>query len=128
MRLPPARKRGQALAEHFGQHPNDVLHDWEIERRFGAFNNARKDYERWTAHFLPGVTRNVNGNWSYKPVRLGQARPAPAKARRGQAGTCVGKLTIVLSGPKGCGKSMVKKILDPLLPLLPLDEFEIVKE
>lgn len=40
---------------------------------------------------------------------------------------CEGRLTIRLEGPAGCGKSLVKKILAPLLGLLPLDTFVIVE-
>jgi pantothenate kinase-related protein Tda10 len=57
-----------------------------------------------------------------------KATTVPKKVRRGQGGTCTGKLVISLRGPQGSGKSMVAAVLKPLLPLLPLDEFEIREE
>jgi hypothetical protein len=118
MKLPPAKKRGQAVAEFFESSPDSTLTDAEVERTFGAFNNARKDYERWAAHFLPGVTRDTFGMWSY----------AAPPTLRGQGKLCKGRLTITLSGPKGSGKSLVEKILRAILPLTPVNEVEIIKE
>lgn len=46
---------------------------------------------------------------------------------RGQGTKCHGKLTITLSGPQGCGKSLVAKVLRALLPFLMVDEIEIVE-
>lgn len=43
------------------------------------------------------------------------------KTIRGQKGTCEGTLRITLSGPQGVGKSLVLKVLEAILPLLPLD-------
>jgi len=40
---------------------------------------------------------------------------------------CKGTLTITLSGPKGCGKSLVEKILRALLPLTGVDSVEIIR-
>lgn len=36
--------------------------------------------------------------------------------------SCFDTLTITLSGPKGCGKSLVFKILRALLPMLGVDK------
>lgn len=48
---------------------------------------------------------------------------------KGQGGTprqqCAGRLKITLSGPAGCGKSLVAKILAALLPLTGVDVVEI---
>lgn len=47
-------------------------------------------------------------------------RPSKPAAFRGQGTTCTGQLKITLSGPAGCGKSLVAKILKALLPLTPV--------
>jgi hypothetical protein len=93
-----------------------TMTDAQVESAIGPLNNARKDIERWAAIYLPGVVRDAKGIWRF------------SQPRGGQGGTCQGHLVITLSGPKGCGKSMLEKVLKPLLPLLPLDTFEIVKE
>jgi pantothenate kinase-related protein Tda10 len=50
----------------------------------------------------------------------------PKNSFRGQGTKCKGKLTVTLSGPKGSGKSLVAKVLRVILPLLMVDEIEIV--
>lgn len=42
--------------------------------------------------------------------------------------TCAGRLTITLSGPAGCGKSLVAKILKALLPLTAVDEVVLIED
>lgn len=115
------RHRGQLIAEYFSKNPNARLTHDQVESRFGKLNNAYKNVERWAAHFLPGVSRADDGSWSFKA-------PTAPTAKRGQGGTCTGKLVISLRGPKGSGKSMVAAVLKPLLPLLPLDQFEVREE
>lgn len=44
----------------------------------------------------------------------------PDATMRGQGTTCRGQLTITLTGPQGCGKSLVAKMLKTLLPLSPV--------
>jgi hypothetical protein len=55
------------------------------------------------------------------------ARDPGQGVRRGQGGTCTGLLSITLAGPKGSGKAMVRRILEVVLPLLPLSRFEILE-
>lgn len=114
MKVPPGRKRGLAIAELFETNPAVTMTDEQVEAAVGPFNNARKDVERWAGIYLPGVARTAKGIWRF------------SKPRGGQGGTCHGHLVITLSGPKGCGKSMLEAVLKPLLPLLPLDTFEVV--
>jgi len=47
------------------------------------------------------------------------------KTLRGQGTHCKGLLSITLTGPAGCGKSLVAKILIALLPLLGVDRVTI---
>ncbi len=43
------------------------------------------------------------------------------KTFRGQGTSCKGTLRITLTGPQGCGKSLVVKFLLAVLPLLGVD-------
>ena len=43
------------------------------------------------------------------------------KTFRGQGTNAKGELKITLTGPQGCGKSLVAKILIALLPLIGVD-------
>jgi predicted ATPase with chaperone activity len=55
-------------------------------------------------------------------------KSAVHKIAKGQNTLCSGFLTITLSGPQGCGKSLVAKLLSVILPLTPLSEYRIVEK
>lgn len=119
------RKRGKAIAEHFKQWPDDVLTDRDVEELFendSKLNHAVRDVERWAASILPGIERNDKGLWSY-------TAPSSPKAKttqlRGQGTHCAGELTITLAGPQGSGKSLARKVLKSILPVLPFDRVTI---
>jgi len=46
----------------------------------------------------------------------------------GQGTLCNGTCTITLSGPQGCGKSLITKVLKAVLPFTPIDAVVIVEK
>lgn len=67
-------------------------------------------------------------NYRHKPFR-GQSALIHGALINNRPATCPcdSRLTITLSGPAGCGKSLVAKILRAVLPLTPVNEVVIVE-
>ena len=50
------------------------------------------------------------------------------KPFKGQGSLCMGTLTVTLSGPQGCGKSLAAKVIKALLPLTPVNKVQIIEQ
>ena len=103
----------------------------EIERRLGIPATRKGAGAR---DFLMAMDGKVLHQGQYIPIYSSNevmvAPHGPTKTHKpakGQGTLCRGKLTITLSGPQGCGKSIVVKILKSVLALTPIAEFQIVE-